>query len=190
MGLSMAVGQLLDDLLEGATAYLARASDAALTDAAQAELLNTWAAAPEWVDDFDALNAVSWVAFTDHTARLEGLKDTEEAMTGSRWRHLPYWVYGCWLPVRSDTIYIYEDYLFVGSAYGLLANLAEIRAASPHDLGVTPPHYALMRTDPRVFYRLNLEAFDEKTMMQWLWRSFFDAASLSIARNVPMWCGG
>jgi hypothetical protein len=46
-----------------------------------------------------------------------------------------------------------------------------------------------MRTNPRAFYKTDLD-FDEKTMLQWLWKSFFDAASLSIELNMPMGCGG
>jgi hypothetical protein len=191
MGLSLSVGRLPGDLFVGASVYLSRASDATLTGTAQAELLKTWDAAPEEVEHgyFDALNEASWTAFLDHTARLEGLRHSGEAMTLSRWKHLPYWVITCWLPVRSTTTY--EESMFVGSAHTLLANLADVRTASPYDLGVVPPYFELMRTDPKAFYRLRMDAaLDDKTALQWVWRSFFEAASLCIERNVPMWCGG
>jgi hypothetical protein len=189
MGLSLIVGQLPDFARDGAAVYLAGASDAALTDAARAGLIEAWEAAPEQiVAHFDSLNDASLVAFLDHAAKLEGLRDSSEFLTRSRWRHLPYWLESYWLPVRSETTYG-DPPAFFGSAHSLLANLADIRTASPHDLGAVPAHFELMRTDPQAFYRLKLDAFDDKTTMQWLWRSYFEAATLSVERNLPLLLG-
>jgi len=46
-----------------------------------------------------------------------------------------------------------------------------------------------MRADPRAFYALELDAFDEATMLQWVWRAHFEAATISVERNIPMWSG-
>src|SRR5262245_26981207 len=176
-----------------AAAYLARASDAELTSDTRAALLKAWDAAPAKIACLDALNEASTCAFGEHAAALEGLKDFNEAMTRGRWRHLPYWIDSSWLPVRSDTTFIERDKYgwpsFFGSAYGLLANLADIAAASPHGLGTVPPHFELMRADPKAFYALELGALDEATMLRWLWRAHFEAATISVERNVPMWSG-
>jgi hypothetical protein len=187
MGSSLFVGRLPGYARDDASAYLTDASDAAFTPAARDELLKVWDAAPEEVGYFDALNVASIVSFLDHAAKLEGLRDGNEALTHGRWRHLPYWLESYWLPVRSETTT--AGPVFFGSAYGLLANLADIRAASPHDLGAAPPYFELMRTDPRAFYALKLDAFDAATTLQWLFRSYFEAATLAVERNLPMWSG-
>jgi hypothetical protein len=63
-----------------------------------------------------------------------------------------------------------------------------------------------MRTDPGAFIRqrldpfdvnpvrklrtrLRLDSFDDKTVLQWAWRGFFEAATLSVERNLPMSMG-
>jgi hypothetical protein len=51
--------------------------------------------------------------------------------------------------VRTDTGT--DGPVFFGSAYGLLANLADIAAASPHRLGTIPEHFELMRANRRAF---------------------------------------
>ena len=79
--------------------------------------------------------------------------------------------------------------MFFGSAYSLLANLAAISIASPYGLGTVPPHFDLMRTDPSSFYALQLDAFDEPTTLQWVWRALFAAATLSVEQNTPLWSG-
>jgi hypothetical protein len=188
MGLSLFVGRLPGYARGDVSAYLGKASDAAPTSVARVELFGVWDAAPEEVGYFDALNEASTVAFLDHAARLEGLKDSNEALTHSRWRHLPYWVESYWLPVRSEATT--GGPVFCGSAHGLLANLADIRSASPYGLGVIPPHFELMRADPRAFYALRLDAFDNVTTLQWLFRSYFEAATLAVERNLPMWSSG
>lgn len=176
-----------------AAAYLAGASDAELTSDTRVALLKAWDAAPAKIACLDALNEASTCAFGGHAAALEGLKDFNEAMTRGRWRHLPYWIDSSWLPVRSDTTFIERDKYgwpsFFGSAYGLLANLADIAAASPHGLGTVPPHFELMRTDLRAFYARKLDAFDEPTTLQWVWLALFEAATLCVERNVPMSTG-
>jgi hypothetical protein len=173
--------------------YLARASDAALTSDAQAGLLKAWKVAPKKMACLDALNEASTCAFIEHAAALEGLKGFNEAMTRGRWRHMPHWIDSYWLPVRSDTTLIERDRngwpSFFGSAYGLLANLADIAAASPHDLGTAPPHFERMRTDLRAFYAVELDAFDAVTTLQWVWRALFEAATLCVERKVSMATG-
>src|SRR5262249_41636077 len=172
-----------------AAAYLAGASDAELTSDTRAALLKAWDAAPAKIACLDALNEASTCAFGEHAAALEGLKDFNEAMTRGRWRHLPYWIDSYWLPVRSDTTFIERDNhgwpSFFGSAYGLLANLADIAAASPYCLGTVPPHFELMRTNLRAFYAGKLDAFDEPTTLQWVWRGPFAAGTLFVWRDFP-----
>jgi len=182
------VGRLPDHVeRDDAAAYLSGATDTALTSDAQAALLQAWDAAPDEMAYFDALNEASTSAFLNHAAKLEGLKDSNEALTRSRWRHLPYWIESFWLPVHTDTAT--DGPVFFGSTYGLLANLSDIAAASPHGLGTIPEHFELMRADPRAFYALELDAFDEATMLQWVWRAHFEAATISVERNIPMWSG-
>jgi hypothetical protein len=189
MGSCLIVGRLPSSTaLDGARAYLARALDAGLTNHDQAQLCKLWNAAPEEVAYFDFLNVASTCAFLDHTAKLEGFTDANEALARSRWRHLPYWIESYWLPVRSDTTSL-DGPVFFGSAYGLLANLAAIATTSPYGLGTVPPHFEMMRTDPRSFYALQLDAFDEQATLQWIWRALFEAATLSVERNIPLWSG-
>ena len=148
MGSFLMVGRLPDHVeRDDAVAYLRGATDAALTSDAQAALLQAWYATPEDMAYFDALNDASKTAFLNHAAKLEGLKDSSEVQKRSRWRHLPHWIESYWLPVRSDTTT--GGPVFFGSAHGLLANLADIAATSPHGLGAVPPHFKLMRTHPR-----------------------------------------
>ncbi len=187
MGSCLIVGRLPGtDALDGTRTYLARASDASLTKLEQAQLCRAWNAAPEEVAYIDALNEASTSAFLNHAAQLEGLPDANEALTRSRWRHLPYWIESYWLPVRSDMTYL-DGTVFFGSAHGLLANLTGISEASPYALGTMPPYFELMRSDLRSFHALSLDAFDEQTMLQWVWRALFEAATLSIDQNAPLW---
>jgi hypothetical protein len=173
--------------------YLARASDAALTSDAQAGLSKAWKSRPQEDGLSRALNEASTCAFVEHSAALEGLKGFNYAITRGRWRRLPYWIDSYWLPVRSNTKLIvrdkYEWPAFFGSAYGLLANLADIAAASPHGLGTVSPQFERMRTDLRAFYSLELRAFDAVTTLQWVWRALFEVATHCVERNVPMATG-
>jgi hypothetical protein len=173
--------------------YLARVSGPALPKAERARLLTSWQNAPE-VACIDALNLASITAFLDHVASLEGFADANEAIEKGRWRHLPYYIESCWVPIRCDMTHLVSNKgsfpISVCSAFGLLDNLAEIATRSSHDLGVVPPHFELMRSDPRAFFALQIDAFDERTMLQWIWRALFEGATLSIERNVPMWGGG
>jgi hypothetical protein len=188
MGSCLVVGQLPNtEAQDGARAYLAQALDAPAAMPAHVELCKVWDAAPAELACIDALNEASTSAFLGHTAMLEGLANANEALARSRWRHLPYWIESYWLPVRGGTM-LHEP-VFFGSAYGLLDNLADIAAISPHGLGTAPPHFELMRTDLQAFYALKLDAFDEATTLQWVWRALFEAATLSVDRNVPMWSG-
>jgi len=164
------VGRLTDDVeSDDAAAYVSGATDAALTSDAQAVLLRAWYAAPEEMAYFDALNEASTTAFLNHAAKLEGLQDSSEVLKRGRWRHLPHWIESYWLPVRSDRAT--DGPVFFGSAYGLLANLVDIAAASPQGLGTIPEHFELMRANPKAFYALELDALDEATMLQWVWRA-------------------
>jgi len=88
--------------------------------------------------------------FLNHAVKLEGLKHSGEVQKRSRWRHLPHWIESYWLPVRSDKAT--DGPVFFGSTHGLLANLADIAAASPHGLGTIPDHFELMRANPKAFY--------------------------------------
>jgi hypothetical protein len=188
MGVILNVGRLPDWARDGAEGYLAGASDAGLTDAARGELVKAWEAASENDISFSfvALNDASLSAFLDYAAGLEGLKDGNEALERSRWRHLPYWLDSFWLPVRSDAIC--GEPTFFGSAHGLLANLAEIAAVSPHSLGTIPPYFEQMRADPDKFYFTPLEEpMDDKTALQWLWRAYYEAATVAVERNMVMW---
>ena len=65
---------------DAAAAYLAGASDAALTSNARVALLKAWNVAPTKVACLDALNQASTCAFVEHAAALEGLKGFNEAM--------------------------------------------------------------------------------------------------------------
>jgi hypothetical protein len=105
-----------------------------------------WFAAPEEMAYFDALNDASKTAFLNHAAKLEGLKDSGEIQKRSRWRHLPHWIESYWLPVRSDTAT--DGPVFFGSTHGLLANLADIAAASPHNLVTVPEHFRAHASRP------------------------------------------
>jgi hypothetical protein len=137
MAVYLSVGRLPDFARDDAATWLAGASDAGLASAAQAELLREWEASPEKGAFFDVLSFDGTCALLDHAARLEGLRDSTEAIERSRWRHLPYWMDSYWLPIRSGRSETFGDgSRFLGSAHTLLANLADIAAASPHDLAL------------------------------------------------------
>jgi hypothetical protein len=209
MAVYLTVGRLWDITRDDAATWLAGASDARLAGAAQAELLRAWEGGPEEIAFFDVLSFDGTGALLDHAARLQGLRDSTEVIERGRWRHLPYWMASHWLPVRSGRSETFGDGLetrFLGSAHTLLANLADIAAASPHDLSAIPPYFELMRTDARAFKLprhdpfdinpvrklrtlLGPDSFDDKTVLQWAWRGFFEAATLSVERNLPMRMG-
>ena len=179
-----AVGHYLDDL-----------SDPVLLPLERRRLLKAWRQAPA-AGRIDAMDINSIIAFLDYTAKLEGLPDVNQAIDRSRWRHLPYWLESCWVPLRSDATRVAAGKdtggfpIFVGSAFALLDNLAEIASRSPYGLGQVPPHFELMRCDPDAFFALQVDTSDEPMMHRWIWRALFDGATLSIERNAPMWAGG
>jgi hypothetical protein len=193
MGSAFLIEPLPDPAMTKAVGeYLAGMTDPALPELERARLLKSWENAPA-VALIDALNVASIAAFLEHVAGLEGFADPNDAIDKSRWRHLPYYIESCWVPVRCDATHLVANKgsfpIFVGSSFGLLDNLADIATRSPHDLGVVPPHFELMRSDPRAFFALQVDAFDERAMLQWIWRALFEAATLSVERNVPMWGG-
>ena len=188
MGSSLFIGRFdRSALRKVARDYVAASSDLAPAD--QAALCKAWERAPKEVAYVDALNLASIVLFLKHTAELEGVavKGTGE---NSRWRHLPYWIYSHWLPVRTAEARVVEGLeaapLFFGSAYALLDDLAAIAALSPLKLGTTPPYFELMLADPREFYDLTLAPFEDQTTIQWIWRALFEGAQLSIKHNAPL----
>lgn len=170
--------------------YVAGAFD--LAPAEQAALCEAWDKAPEEVASMGSFHIAALSAFLDHTAELEGLS-ANDAIEKSRWRHLPYWLESNWLPVRSDATRIAKDSLgspvFYGSAYGLLDNLAEIAARSPLRLENCPTYLELKQSDPRAYYDMLVEGLDQELQLHDVWRVFQEAATLSVAHNVPMWMG-
>jgi hypothetical protein len=173
MSVMIAVGRPFIDLegIKDAMRLAAPALDATA-------LCAVWGAAEE-VANIDAMNLASVVLFLDHVAELDGLQNADEALAKGRWRQLPYWMASCWLPVEAKVDNQREldgEPVFIGSAPALLTELAEIAALSPYKLGTVPVQY---QTDVD-------EPLDETVTLQWVWRAFFDAATLAVEHKVPM----
>jgi hypothetical protein len=138
-----------------------------------------WGDADEEVASIDALNLASVVLFLNHAAQLDGSRCSDDRMLECRWRQLPVWMASCWLPVEAqvhDQRELNGEPVFIGSAQALLVELAEIAALSPHRLGNVPAQYQADIDDP----------LDETATLQWVWRAFFDAATLAVQCKVPM----
>jgi hypothetical protein len=188
MGSTLFVGRLVtEESPQMVRQFLSETSD--LPPDQQSALCNAWSQAPEEVAAIDALNLASIELFLSHTAELEAIS-VQTAIDASRWRQLPYWIYSHWLPVPTNETRLINDAaacpLFFGSAQALLSNLEEIADQSPLQLRTMPPHFDLMRSDPRTFHAIDL-GFDDRTTVQWIWRALFEAATLSVEQNVPMW---
>ena len=158
-------------------------------------IVGEWNSGPEGLADIDTMNEASLGAFLDHTARLEGLPSANEAIEKSKWTHLPYWLQSVWLPIGgagAKPVVVNIDGMptFIGTAGDLIANLTEIAKVSDVQFGVMPQYFDLMLSNPKAFYAMKLDTFDEPTMLKWIWLACMMGAELSLKHNRPLWSGG
>ncbi len=138
------------------------------------EIVSQWNAPIEAAPVIETLNEASIVAFLDHTARLEGLTDSNAAIEKSRWKNLHYWQQSLWLPMENTArepvvVDIGGMPTFIGTAGGLLKDLREIAQLSHLGFGPRPPKFDLMLGDPKAFYASEENELDEPAMLQWIW---------------------
>ena len=161
--------------------------------AANEKLVTNWFGSEDPIASLNILNLASVVLFLEHTAHLEGLSDSGDAITHSRWTNFPYWIDSIWLPIGGRPKVKVQDVegtpTFLGSTSGLLADLAEINALSPMKFNSVPPHYEMMRSDPVGFSSQETEAMEEPDVLRWVWLALFDAATLANEHQVPVMSG-
>lgn len=161
---------------------------------ANEKLVSKWFGPEEAIASLCIFNLASVALFLEHTAHLEGLPSSEEAISRSRWTNLPYWIESVWLPIggqpKAKVQNVEGTPTFLGSTSGLLADLAEINALSPMKLESIPPHYDMMRRDLAEFFSSqDIGTIDEPDVLRWLWRALFDAATLADQHQVPVISG-
>jgi hypothetical protein len=147
-----------------------------------------WNDGREKIATISALNLASVTMFTAYVSKLEGLGDSPSAMERTRFSNLPWWMYSYWLPSRVPPLSPNEDWdFFVGSTYDLADQLAEIQRLSDLGLGTAPPGYDLMRSDLRAFFQSNFSLQDDKDIIRWVWKAYWDAVTLSLESKAPIW---
>lgn len=161
-------------------------------DAATRSALERWKAEEPGTTVIDPLNIASIAFFLEHTSKLEGFEDSNEAIDRSRWRNLPYWTDSIWLPLEipnvvPEVVNLEGMPTLLGTTNGLLSDLAEVKALSTADLGTRPPFFDMMVNDPKAFGEVEDFSLDEKTTLQWVWLAFFTAAEMATQRNSPLW---
>ncbi len=158
--------------------------------AANDNLVKEWFGPEKPIASLCVFNLASIVLFLEHTAQLEGLASSNDAITQSRWANLPYWIDSVWLPITGQPKVKVQDIFgmptFLGSTSGLLADLLEINNLSPMKLNSIPPQYDVMRRDPVAFFRQEAEILEEPDVLRWLWLALFDAATLANEYQVPV----
>jgi hypothetical protein len=146
----------------------------------------------EKVATINLLNLPSLCLFLDHVAKIEGFKNSNQALKSTRLKNLPWWETSIWLPLPFEprpepTIDSLGSRSFLGSCQGLIAELEDIQRKSDLDLGTTPPGYEEMRADPE---KVQHSAFDlpsdNRAAIQWVWKGLYDGAQLALRNSAPM----
>jgi hypothetical protein len=147
--------------------------------------------------EIDCLNVASVALFTRHARELEGLPPTQEGIDRSTFKNLPWFMYSVWLPIRfqpptKPPTDASGFPVFLGSCHGLLADLENVKKMSKWRLGAMPEGYESMRRDVIEFNKMvfaskgfRVRGGDE-AVAQWVWRALFDAATLGIEVNAPV----
>ena len=143
-----------------------------------------WSTCPENIARIDVFNLASIDVFLEHARKIA------DVSARAKFRHLPTHVYDVWLP--SDFEPTPEPEISDGhwpvpllSSMRLLTELDEMRRLSNLDFGIISSAYALMRNNPREFYRSDIR-LDENAVTQWIWYGLREAAELSIRHSAPV----
>lgn len=179
--MDLTVGKLPDDLEKSASAAI-KSLGIVSSDA--------WRHCGTDLATISLFKLSSVVLFLRHVAKLESLDNTIDPVDQTRFRQLPWWEQSIWLPIPFDRPLNPEMQsdlwpTFLGSSQRLLADLAEVRTLSDAELGVTPPHYELMRRDDPQFWQTDLQ-LTEYNVIQWVWKGLSDAAELSVRESAPI----
>jgi len=150
-----------------------------------------WKHCPKNLATIGLFNLGSIVRFNDHVAALEGITDRGRAYQQTRFVNLGWWIYSIWLPIEFDPPRdpALPDNVFLGSSFGLLNDLAEIRKLSPLSLGTTPPGYDDMRSDIRAWFKSRFKVIGDQAIIQWIWKGLDEAARISIEESAPIFGG-
>ncbi|EEF57730.1 hypothetical protein [Pedosphaera parvula] len=144
------------------------------------------------VATINLLNLPSLCLFLDHVAKIEGFKDSNQALKSTRLKNLPWWETSIWLPLLFDprpepTVDSLGSRSFLGSCPGLISELEDIQKKSDLDLGVTPPGYEEMRAAPEKTQRSGFTLHgDHRAAIQWVWKGLYDGAQLALRNSAPM----
>ena len=160
------------------------------------EIVHPWTqGAP--VAQVDTFNDATISLFLDFAGELEGYQNTDGTGSGSRWRNLPYWLAGIWLPLNGkpiipEVVTIGNEPLMIATAPGLRRDLDEIRHMSMKlKLGEKPELFDTMLYDPKGLYALtSTKTFSESESVAWIWYAYSWVANKAIEVSVPAWQGG
>jgi hypothetical protein len=159
--------------------------------------LAPWLESPDTIAELSCFNGASIMEFLRHAVHLEGFADENEGFAAGADgklsnKNFPWWDNSLWLPLGfNDPGGLDDDpTFFIGSCQSLLAELNELKQASPLQLGEVVAGYSDMRSDFVKFVRsdheLNLTTED---CVRWIWRALRDGVELAIAKNTVLWLG-
>ncbi len=143
----------------------------------------------------DSLNEASIMLFLEHSAKLEGLSDSNEAIEKSIWKNLPYWTQTIWLPLSNHKIkptLVEEGDMptLICTASGLLSDLKQIAEMSDKKLGKKPDGFDLMLSNSRAFYDKKDLRLDDDSTIRWIWFALQTGADLALQNDMPLWSSG
>lgn len=150
-----------------------------------------WSDCSEEIAVFELFNFASLDLFLRHAADLAGFAGQDQLLARDYFPNLPWFMFDVWLPaplVPSQNPPLASSHwpIFIGSAPGLVADLAKMKSLSHLALGTAPSLYAAMRRDFDHFQktRTKIENYDD--VIRWIWLGLHDGATLAMQCNTPM----
>ena len=168
-----------------------------LTSRGLAAGLAAWLESPGSIAEISCLNGASVMEFLRHAVQLEGYADENQGFAAGadgelKGKNFPWWDNSLWLPLKfNNPGGLDEDpTFFVGSCQNLIAELDELKRASPLRLGEVVSGYSDMRANFINFARSNTELnLSAEDFVRWIWRALRDGAEFAIAQNTALWMG-
>ncbi len=159
--------------------------------------LEMWLERPDTVATLSCLNGATVMEFLRHAVLLEGYSDENAGFAAGsdgklKGKNFPWWDNSLWLPLEfNDPGGLDDDpTFFIGSCQRLIAELDEMRRASPLRLGEVVSGYSDMRADFLKFVRSDTRLdLSTEDCVRWIWRALRDGAELAITQNTALWAG-
>ena len=159
--------------------------------------LATWLERPDTIATISCLNGAAVIDFLRHAVQLEGYADENVGFAAGecgklKVKNFPWWDNSLWLPLGFDNPGVLDDdpTFFVGSCQSLIAELDDLKRASPLQLGDVVTEYSHMRSDFQKFVRSNHELdLPTEDCVRWIWRALRDGAALAIVQYAALWAG-